>query len=448
MNIEYIKKLTDRELKNTYNLNDLEIGFLIDESFLIKKGKKYILQPIIEIRNHGLKLLKNYEMEMANQCFEICYKLAPDNHLICLQYLLIKLKNKQYDNIYEIFANLKKCSSKEEINACNLYLYLLSFLIECPEEFLETTLEVPDYLNLTGMDSSGEKVCALIKKTKYKEAIKLLDLSKKRNSYNLDFEVLRILLSRVIDKDDKFKDYLVELVKEKQYDKINSLLLNIQRIRPLSERETHVLLVVDAINKVSNGIYPEPVRNRNFMHESHTNIEQYDLTESLLRNEFKIATIINNCYVRTDDKTKSGKITSHNDSVGILLKELDLKIRKLKITDIKDIEFLSEFLMKRGVDLKDSGLSLEDMSLIRLVRAINCYNEGFIVYGDTLVEYVKNTYVGLKISEETIAFSTTTINDLMRQVKIYREEAINKFSKNGIITKPKANNILLLKKKY
>ena len=440
-------------------LTNKEKDFLIKNGFLVKNGKKFMLSPIIDIRDFGLKLLDSHELEEARMCFEICYKfvlgykeendkkkseqekqlVARDNKLIYLQYLLSKLKSGQFDNIYDVLINLKRCFTEEDMNEYNLYVYLLSFIVDFPKDNLYDVLVAPDTVRLVGVIGSEEKICSFIRRGNFIDAINLLDDFKSPGTYNVDFEVLRMLLKLSIEEDAKTKEALSKLAGEEQYEEIRTKLLDKQRSKRLSDYEIRVLLIVSNLIDRENYPYVSEVK---CSYKERKGLERYSLTDALFSNEIRIARALDANYTLSHKKNMGRSLES--DAIHILLEQLYFEM--WGYVNIDEIKKLSKILILKGIDLGDSGLSIGDICLVRLVRAIDCYREGFIEYGDKLRNHFYNNYGWAKKNKKLSSCTMEHIEDLLREAEEARSSTLVKYKKGDNLELPKANCGLLLRR--
>ena len=173
-----MRKYTYKELIEDYKLTDMDLAYLIDDGFIEKgSNQTYIFSVEMEkLKIHATKLIMDNEYVDGNIYLNIYYKLGKESRNITLNHLFNKVKNKQFEGIYDILDNLKKCSCEDEMHIYNAYLYLISFIVDCPYE-LDDYLEMPKSLNFYGMTTSGEKTCEYIREGQYISAYTTANLN-------------------------------------------------------------------------------------------------------------------------------------------------------------------------------------------------------------------------------------------------------------------------------
>lgn len=80
------------------------------------------------------KLLKSGYLSRAKRGY---YCLNLDNDEVCTKMFLKKIENKDYDDIFKYFKGMDKSSDLGKKQDNNLWLFLLSQIIEIPSEYRE-----------------------------------------------------------------------------------------------------------------------------------------------------------------------------------------------------------------------------------------------------------------------------------------------------------------------
>ena len=375
---------------------------------------------------------------------KIYYKLSKNDRNECLKILFNMTKNKRYDDIYEVLENLKNCSDESNIHVYHTYAYLLSFIVDSPYE-LDDYLEMPKDLNFKGMTTNGYKICQCIKRGQYESA--LIDSCKNKKEGIIDFErdIFNILLSDVISNEKK----LLELIENKEYEKLVDILLKRQSVRKLTELEEMIFILVDAIIKTLKGEIIQPMRDSRYTHKYHRNYKSYSLYELILRNEFKLAFYVsksNTWYMKNVEKIKFVNFTLEEKAILFLLEQLNFLTRN-NIKTIEDIEFQSKYLLDKNINFAAASAGVEIINLIKLVQAIRSYESGLIEYGDILVKYVSEaTYYNFEEKKE-MSLATPSIEVFKEKAKEARAKAIQIYTVDGVLMPPKQNFNLLLKER-
>lgn len=405
-----------------YGLSDDEISLLVETRvIMLRKDNKYILFSVDKFRKYGVTLLLKQKIKEANICFEKCYEMAPKGRNIALQYLLANITHYNYQKAFETFANLETIQPEKNKENNNLYLYLLSIVAPCQEEYKERVRNMDRNDIMLPYSHSNKKenqVRDAILKSKFTYAYQIINsMISRDNQYSIKFELIRVLLIQAIEKEKEFKSNLLYLAKNKQYNEIFNILTNRQKQRCLSKLETYILLITDAIIKlINNGIIPKT-----------TSKITYDMFEALVDNNYHLALELNEQYLLLQQKG------TNEDVVNILLtdiinfiKENQSKKECIQTEDTKDeIEELAYYITSnyKSLDeaIKQLGLMREQVHLIKLVYARDYYIEGMYLQGDLLIKEIETskdkTYTVMKFLEEIKTNKLTYKNHTKKRSK-------------------------------
>lgn len=341
--------LTDETLVNS-GFSTKEIIELLEERIIIPtETGEYKLFSVVELYYYGIRLLLTTSMKKASTCFNKCYQLDKENRNFCLQLLLLALKRGDYQEAFEMFSVIEKIKSEEYVKDNNLYLYLLSILTKCPEEYAERLYSI-DYDDiLIPYDSeyyNKEQENAIrqsIMKNKYKYALRLLnDMIEQEPVYLINEALLKELILQAITAETKFETKILSFVEKQQYPLIISFLEHKMKKRYLSNDEVYVYLITKAIIElIETKSIPTP-----------TVYSGTSIYEAIKGNNFKLALKIERRFI------KFSKSAPKNNIVEALLIEINKRIYNLKISQqcanllIKDSEsqeHLSLSLQKRKI---------------------------------------------------------------------------------------------------
>ena len=381
-------------------IKESEINQMLDEGMLkIVNEDLYELYSLYELYYYGVKLLSEKEVRKANICFKICHQLNPNNRIFLMQLFCKSLKLHDYKMALERLSKIEKIESDKYEPDNNLYLYLLSMLTPCPEEYQEKLYSM-DYDSILLPTDSQEyhkdemnNIRHLIMKNKYNSALRLLNKIILRDKYStIEQETLKELLQQVIDADKEFKMSLLKSAKEEKYGVICSSLLEISHQRYLSNTETYIYLITKTIIDI--------LRTSNIPES--TIIDTDCIYEAIKGNNFALAKSIN-------DKIMKAKIPPFdNQIIDILLKQLnrlilDIKteqyekrIQKMSFDDYaKEIEsklypLIPEDITEEEITLS-TNLTEEDILIIKLIKVRYYYTEGMYLLGDALIKEVEKS---------------------------------------------------------
>ena len=406
-------KLTDESLlENGFSLDDKDL--LIKKRVLEfdKKTKMYKLVLVDKFRRYGIKLLFLQKAREANICFRICYELCPNGKHICLQYLLALLNRKypDYEKVFEVFATLEKIRPDKYVLNYNLYLYLLNIITDCPTEYVDRVKNMTeDDLGTSKFihNKSENDVRDAIFKGKFTYALGLVNetISKMKKDYSVKWELIKFLLIKVVESEQKFKKDLMVWANTQQYAKIVFELEEKKKKRRLGQFDEYTLLVANAIvNLLRTKIVTVP-----------TVCVTDNMQEALAGKNFVLALSLNEQFIeRTGDKKEDNVLNkllvdlnkmistlseSRNDGLKVSFSErttlaelLDIfatlgcskygiapELFKQFISDAEDFAYgiASEKLNFEEVK-KKFGIKLETSLLIKLIYARDCYIEASI----------------------------------------------------------------------
>lgn len=427
INMELIYKLlindsiiTDETLK-IYGYSKEKVDLLLENNIIerVKQGE-YSLVSVDNFIQYGLSLLKEGKNFYANKCFEKCYKINPNDENAIFQYILSLLKRNKYEEVLNVIKDTNH--SSKDVNY-NLYLYLLNFLTEIPDEYREKAKNMTDddlMLPMTRENIVENKIRRDIVENNFKFAYKSLNKLTSK-SYTLKFEVIRELLRQVINKEEKNKRDLLDFAKKSQFEEIIQVLKEKRKLRYLGITESYVLFLAENIKEVlaTRKISVPTIGNTS------------DMYNALMGKNFKVALELN------DDYNKENGINNNKDILSILLEKLNKIIYEIKLDysdecdtlqdamidkDIKDACEFAYYIKEVNICLEDAikewGLKGEQVLLIKLIYAKDYYIEGKILEGNLLVKEVEDS---LDKSDKVLSF--------IEEVKSYR----NNDDKDGIL---------------
>ena len=392
-----------------YGFTEEDISLLLTKRIIVPYEKDtYRIFVVDKLRQYGVKLLLRQKIKEANICFRKCYELAPNGRNISLQYLLATIKRGDYSKAFEIFANLEKIHPEKNYQSNNLYLYLLSVITKCPEEYAKRTREFEPkdiLLPVATCNKAENEIRKAISQSKFTYAYQLINSMISRDrEYSVKFELIRVLLIEAIESEKRFKNNLLHLAKTEQYETIFSILNERQQQRHLSKLETYILLITSAIINLIN-TKEIPVQDITV---------SYDIYEALIGNNFKLALEINEEFLNYTNESKE------NNTVHILLLALNNLISQLEANstieettkksyeesttieeqttsisdkEIRDIEDIAYYISSENISIEYAirtlGILPEQALLIKLIYARDYYIESNYEQGDKLLQEVE-----------------------------------------------------------
>lgn len=194
------------------------------------------------------------------------YCLNLDNDEVCTKMFLKKIENKDYDDIFKYFKGMDKSLDLGKKQDNNLWLFLLSQIIEIPSEYRERLFkfEFGDVCNIANdLDSIEQysKVRFLAFNHKFALARKCcLNINDTSDS----MKILQSLLDNIYEARIDRNNYWLNYVIDKRYDRLVSEIEKIKTYRPVSRAEDLTLTLardVIACKKRIPDFMPGPVQN-------------------------------------------------------------------------------------------------------------------------------------------------------------------------------------------
>lgn len=412
-------KLTNESLR-LHGFNKDEINNLLEKRIIEQTSDdSYKLYQVDKLRKYGVTLLQNGKTAEADACFRVCYELVPTGKHICLQAMLAALNRHEYRQLFEIYQNLEKNHPEKNKQNNLLYLYLLSIITKVPEELQERTRKIePSEIILPHTNSSKieNQIRTAISQNKFSYACQLIkERIKKEQNYSVKFELLDALCNEAADWTRRFKYKIYQLIETESYEQIRTILLEQNRQRKLSELETNILLLTDAIIKI------QETGNIPIVTIESTN----NMQEAILGNNYALALSIN------DEFLEFHHIYKKTNSINILLEKINhiiLELKSKQTLDLKnkevleqleniylEIEELANFIQEQNISIdeaiKNIGLFPEQALLVKLVYAKNCYEQFDYDTGDKYLNEVEKSN-----------FQTDMTILLLEQIKTFRSE--------------------------
>lgn len=397
-----------------------DIKYFISKRIIaVTEDGNYEIFSADKFHQYGIKLLVNGNVRDANKCFRMCYRINPTGRRINIQMLLAAIKRNDYVEGLKFYSNLENNSSEKHILDNNLYLYLLNLVTDLPVEYKEKVRDFK-YEDLVFTDAVCNKdentIRVAVYNNKFLYACKLLNdlLKKKADEYSVKYQLLRALISKTVDEEKKFKNNLLALAKNEEYDEIVKIITERSNKKKLGRLETYVLLVAYAIvNLLKSKTIPEASVD-----------VTYDMYAAIMGNNFELALELNEEHHILTESSKE------DDPVNILLVKINEIIKEMKMKGdvvkhqnilqaeldrhIMDSEALAYYIKSENISLEDAskkfGITKETMMMIKLVYIRDYYVEGKVEEADKLLEEIEG--------KETL---TPLIRQFINKIRSYKE---------------------------
>ena len=221
------------------------------------------IDNVIELYNYGQRLLEeNYDDAIL--CFERCLQLEPMHIDSLLQLFIDSIKKEDYDRSFELYEAIDKCN----ISDANYYLYLLNIITKVPQKYkiyvkglMYKDVEIP---NSDNKDENIEKqnyVRKLAFQKKFNAALSFLCNNIEEKTLFNTVNSMLLLKARNLETQNIDKE--LDLVKNKQYDRLINYILDEQSICKLNKLEEYLLklarqyiFISDSLKVPKAKIYP------------------------------------------------------------------------------------------------------------------------------------------------------------------------------------------------
>ncbi len=297
-----------------------------------------------ELIKEGNYYIENKDYNNAIKCYLKCLEIKDNSYIkLKLSYLYLLLND--YETSCYYFINSYQIDSDYINIDYNLGLYLFSMLINLPDEYLDSVL------NMTIEDIEILETDIGYQDIEFSNKIRNLLLNQSFtlvNDYitsNPDFtsNIFNLIIKELVTKIIKFKKeenkYLRNLIKNQSYQEIIDYLENSQKVRKLNEYLEYCLKLVKELINLKDNL--ESVDKINFKTNSvYKAIDCKDYERALQLEK-------NNCYKTKED--------INSDILYLLLSKIVLELKVIKIINDEDI-----FDIDLGEIFEDNNSSLEN----------------------------------------------------------------------------------------
>lgn len=273
-----------------------------------------------------------------------------ETRLKLLEQLTSYIKSQNTTKAYEIFNLLEETDNSEYQKENNLYLYLLSFISEVPNEYIQriNSIQCDDLLfnfnNSRYIDiSTQNKIRISIFRAKFHETKELL--KKEIELTETEKELLLTLINLANEKENFIRKQIEYLVKNKKYQELALFLEKRNKEKKLSLYEAYVYAITVSIlriiktNKIPKVLNPNPE----------------NIKKAIMGYNFKMALIFNTKDLET--KQEESKKIIHillveiNKLIDNIIKEATQKLEKEKKLALDLLKGIKESLTKGNIEL-------------------------------------------------------------------------------------------------
>lgn len=410
----------DKDLLTTQDL--LNIGFTnkdltrLVESGKIKRVKRgyYELDSVAGLLTYSKilssKKVQNYER--YRKALEKCAKLEPDNGSVQVRLLTNYLYQRDWENALKCFEVLDKTDNEFYKKDQNLWLYLMSFVTELPEEYKErvSKIKYEDIASINGDVRYSDKalqnkIRSAIIFQKFNEAQDLISSSQECKSKKPYAFVTKSLLTAAINANILGHNYIYELIDEENYSEVVRLLVGSMNIHGITLTDKQLLTLVQDLRLVlEEGRIPEVEASENeqsfsqviFNHDYKKALQIYEERSQIKSNKYigilltKINEEIEKLEIEESEKSKAASKGFNSVVSHLMMHDIDAAITELdaylECIDAKRYRGLA-------VDLIKLGLLDNDMAFVDAMYELSGMNKEDYQFDASL--YIRDFYYKL-----------------------------------------------------
>ena len=327
-------KFIDKSELTTKEL--LELGFNShDLTKLVEDGKiRRLRRGVYDLENcDGLftyaKILaskRNKDFDRFEKAIKRCLEIDPTNGSVHTKLFLDSLYKNNFKQVFESYKIMSNTDNEAYKKDMNLWLYLLSFITELPDEYKDkvSSFTLDDLLTLEDDQRYEDralqnKIRNAVFAHKFNIALELQRETKFDKKYNNVFITEKLLdMALYADKKNQYEIY--DLVVSGKYEEVRDILLERSNLHGLSATDNQILLIVeDLISVINNGVVPsiEDKEDSNY------------LLVEIRKHNYKRALELYKDFV-------NNRVSKNTLSVGLLLEKINEEIKKLESVEVKE----------------------------------------------------------------------------------------------------------------
>lgn len=364
----------------------------------------YVIESVDHLFRYGKELIANREYDKAKTCFYKCVEVSPNHAGACFQLFLLNIQSQNYEQVLEYFTRFYNCKPKFYNVDSNLYLYLLSMIIDLPEDYKAhvKNLKHTDLVNFNNEKITLQnKIRLSIFNQRfllaYSQSYELFKESGKISSQDI---IVKMLLSQIIQIEEKNKRDLLELIQNKQYQDAFLYLSKAQDQHCLSILDSSILLLLkDLIKMKKTNCIPKmnPISTDNLFEA--IDVKNYELAFSLLKshsNVYMIEILLKE-IINTIEELK--KISNETKSSISNLEDFTQYFVGFDLNNIyKNVrDYLEGINQKQYIplvmELVNISLTEGDGTFSKPIIVLNQITNGTFVF--SIAEYIQKFYVCL-----------------------------------------------------
>lgn len=357
------KELTTKELLEL-GLNSHDLTNLVSEGKLrrVRRGF-YDLEKCDGLFNYAniLASKKYKKYDRFQQAINRCLEIEPNNGRIHTRLFLDSLHKNNFDQAIESIRVLSNGDNNAYMKDTNLWLFLLSFVTELPDDLKEKVsgLKLEDVLtredDLRYEDKlSQNKIRSNIMNYKFSQANDNL------NELNIKKKPIYILITEKLLGMAKYYDMrnqhnIGDLLVEGKYEEVRDLLIRDRNLHGLSNSNKEILMILEDLISVINDKKIPEVENMPDSDYLYVEIQKHNYERALqLYRDFPVKNV-----------SRSVK------SVGLLLERINEEINKLKKDDSRSLSVGSDIFVGITNALQSGDVDKAFLLLDQYLESIN-----------------------------------------------------------------------------
>ena len=285
------------------------------------------------------------EYEKSKKALRRCVEIEPDNGSIQTRLFLNAIVDDDYDTALKCFEVMDKTDNIRYKKDQNLWLFLLSFICELPNEYMSRLkdMKLDDILTLKDDNRYPDrllqnKIRNAIWRQSFKEASNLSKTMQKPTDKKIGSIITEKLLGKAIFVYCRDHDYLYDLIMKGKYEEVLELLTTVKEKRGLNLVDEQFLVVVsDMLYILNEKKIPLVDEDKQIL----------TFTDALMAHDYeKLLEIY---------RLSAGRKTSKSSKfMGILLERIDNEITKLRNQEVENVEVVENNQIASDADRRFS----------------------------------------------------------------------------------------------
>lgn len=311
--IDFRKEISAEELQKLgFSSSDISV-LVLSGKIKSKLNGKYIICDVEEIYTHGVKAIRDHDYPLAYASFRKCLEFDPTHYNSLLQIIINYIKEGKYDFALAQIELIMRIDGGRHVKDGNLYLLLLSYIIELPFNHVETIM----HLSISDLSmSSLQNILDLDKYrivlehslgNRFSGALRQLNkLEFENNCETAQSILIKVLLRLANEKQKQNKGLVARLAKDEKYEEIIQFIERERQFHRESQVDRNTLQIAKAILDIeSKHTIPTPT-----VHLSRS------LGDALEGENYREALEHNEIYINKNKIPREGSI------INILLKKI------------------------------------------------------------------------------------------------------------------------------